>query len=267
MSAAISLSIERFDGWPLATSGFEDGKHRVLDTELAKRLGFKQPRQIRELIDRYADAGELPRIVQRPTVRRWKLSGNFVEKPVNEYWLTLEEALFVTAKSETKTANEILKAVIAVFVKASRQHEIRRTKEVGYVARLLLADATSDWDLMWPAEFTQAICRLHSIEWDGRVQPKFMASTYERIYRKLLGDEVYDLLKARNPEPHFGSNHHQWLTPKAREAVSRSIPAITMAAKQSRTKEEFWARFDAEYCGGMLQLDLFVARRLPRGEA
>lgn len=256
-----SLSVERFDGWPLATAGFEDGQHRILDVELARRLGFGRPRDIRKLIERLAAAGELPGVFQRATVARKELSGNLIETPVLEYWLNLEQAIFVTAKSETKTANEILRAVIAVFLKAQREHETRRAKEVGYVARLLLADATTDWDLMWPADFTREVCRLHGIAWDGRVQPKFMASTYERIYRKILGNEIYELLKERNPDPHFGSNHHQWLTPKARDAVTREIPKIQLLAKQARDKSEFWARFDAEYAGKMLQLDLFPPRK------
>ena len=256
----LSLSVERFDGWPLATAGFEDGFHRILDTELAKRLGFSRPRDIRDLIGRFLQ--EMPGIQTRGTVRRVAREGRgTVEIPVTEYWLTLEQALFVTAKSETRTANEILRAVIAVFVKAQREHEARHAREVGYVARLLLADATTDWDLMWPAEFTKQVCRLHGIAWDGRVQPKFMASTYERTYRKLLGDEVYDLLKLRNPEPHFGSNHHQWLTPKARDAVSRAIPTICAFSRQVADKSEFWARFDAEFTGTMLQLGLFPPRK------
>lgn len=29
--SGLSLSVERFDGWPLATGGFEDGAHRILE--------------------------------------------------------------------------------------------------------------------------------------------------------------------------------------------------------------------------------------------
>jgi hypothetical protein len=197
-------------------------------------------------------------------VARQELSGNIIETTVNEYWLTLEEALFVTAKSETKTANEILKAVIRVFLSARDAVDAEVKQRVGYVARLLLSDATCEWDLMWPAEFVSVMCRLHGIAWDGRVQPRFLGSTYERIYRTLLTDEVYDLLKSKNPEPHHGSNHHQWLTPQAREAVRSAIPRITTHAIRSRTKEEFWAGVDHEFAGKMLQLEFFAARRVGR---
>jgi hypothetical protein len=108
------------------------------------------------------------------------------------------------------------------------------------------------------------MCRLHGIAWDGRAQPRFLGSTYERIYRTLLTDEVYELLKAKNPDPHHGSNHHQWLTPQAREAVRSAIPRITTHAIRSRSKEEFWAGFDHEFAGKMLQLEFFSAKRIPR---
>ncbi|UOF77362.1 P63c domain [Caudoviricetes sp.] len=255
------LHVREFEGWKLAVAGFEDPAHRVLDVELARKLGFSRPRKIRELIARLVTAGELPGIHRRPTVGRRELSANIIETTVNEYWLTLEEALFVTAKSDTKTANDVLRAVIKVFLLARDIIDTEVKKRVGYVARLLLADATCEWDLMWPAEFVQALCKLHGIAWDGRVQPRFLGSTYERIYRTLLSDEVYELLKSKNPDPRFGSNHHQWLTPQARDKVRAAIPSITLLAKQVGSKEEFWERFDHEFVGSMLQLDFFTARR------
>lgn len=257
------LQLRDFDGWKLAVGGFDDPAHRILDVELARKLGFSKPRDIRELIARHAESGDLPLIHVRPTVRRTSMPrGGERETTVNEYWLTLEEALFVTAKSDTKTANEILKAIIKVFLTARDAIDAEVKQRVGYVARLLLADATCQWDLMWPADFVAVMCRLHGIAWDGRVQPRFLGSTYERIYRTVLTDEVYDLLKSKNPEPRFGSNHHQWLTPQAREAIRSAIPRITTHAIRSRTPEEFWAGFDHEFAGKMLQLEFFAPKRI-----
>lgn len=255
------LTVRDFDGWKLAVGGFDDPAHRVLDVELARKLGFGRPRDIRKLIERLRKEGELLGVLQRATVARKELSGNLIETTVTEFWLTLEEALFVTAKSETKTANEILKAVIRVFLSARDIIDAEVKRRVGYVARLLLADATCEWDLMWPSEFVHAMCKIHGIAWDGRVQPRFLGSTYERVYRTLLSDEVYELLKSKNPDPRFGSNHHQWLTPQARDKVRSAIPSITLLAKQVGSKEEFWERFDHEFTGTMLQLEFFAPRK------
>jgi hypothetical protein len=255
------ITVVRVLDWPIGVHGFPDEERRILDVELAKKLGFKKPRDIRELIERHEKSGDLPGVFHRRTVRRWKTGRNELAREVTEYWLTMEEALFVTAKSETKTANEILKAVIKVFVAAREAHERDTKNRVGYIARLLLSETTCEWDLMWPPEFVQAMCKLHGVAWDGGSQPMFLASTYEKIYRALLGDEAYAELKKLNPEPQFGSNHHQWLQPLARDRLAREIPKITLLAKQCATKDEFWARFEHEYQGRMLQLSMLVPDR------
>lgn len=263
-----ALVLRDFLGWKVAVSGFGDDVHRIEDVELARRLGFARPRKIRELIETHVKGGDLPGIHVRPTTGRTLMpKGGERETVVDAYWLTLEEALFITAKSDTKTANEVLKTIIRVFLTARDAIEAEVKQRVGYVARLLLADATCEWDLMWPAEFVRVMCRLHNIEWDGRVQPRFLGSTYERIYRTILTDEVYDLLKSKNPEPRFGHNHHQWLTPQARDAVRAAVPRITTHAIRSRTPEEFWAGFDHEFAGKMLQLEFFAPKRTKKGAA
>jgi hypothetical protein len=266
MTQAITLS--RIDGWLVGTHGFEDEAHRVLDTELAKKLGFGRPRDIRKLITKLVDGGELCGIQTRDAVARVDRRGRgSVEIASTEYWLTLEEALFVTAKSETATANAILKEVIAVFLKAQKDATRKLSQQVGYIARQLLAENPCDWDLMWPEEFVAAICKLDGVTWLGGAQPRFIASTYERIYRKLLGDDAYEQLKGSHGPPQHGENHHQWLSPLARTSLRKEIPKIVLLAKQARDKAEFWARFDHEYAKSMLQLDFFGARsRKPKSD-
>lgn len=254
------ITVVRFLDWPIGVQGFPDDERRVLDVELAKKLGFKRPRDIRDLISRFVKSGELPAVFPRRTVRPGKLRGKSHEMvETTEYWLTLEEALFVTAKSETKTANDILKAIIKVFLAAREAHETETKSRVGYIAKLLLSDNTCEWDLMWPAEFVEAVSRLHGETWSGGAQPLFLGSTYEKIYRSLLGDDVYAVLKEKNPEPAHGTNHHQWLNPVAREKLRREIPKITLLAKQVGSKAEFWSRFNHEYNGAGLQLSFLLS--------
>lgn len=89
--------------------------HRIQDLELARLLGFERPRDVRKLIDRWAaDLGEVSRH------RGAKPSGSQGGRPEEGYLLSEEQALFITAKSETEKATEILKVIIAVFVAARR---------------------------------------------------------------------------------------------------------------------------------------------------
>ncbi len=260
------ITVVRVLDWPIGVTGFPDDERRILDVELAKKLGFSRPRDIRKTIERFAEAGELPGVYTRDAVARVaRKNRGTVEIASTEYWLTMEEALFITAKSETETANEILKAVIKVFLAAREAHEHEARGNVGYITKLLLADNTCEWDLMWPSEFVSAVCRLHGEVWEGGSQPMSLGRTYEKIYRALLGDAVYTALKEKNPDPAHGSNHHQWLNPVVRDKLRREIPKITMLAKQVGSKVEFWERFEHEYLGGSLQLSFLLTGK--RGDA
>ena len=94
------LALAQVGGWTLATSGFGDGRQRVQDLELARKLEFARPRKIRELIQSLVDQGELPGIHVRPREGRTSMPhGGERVSVVNEFWLTEEEALFVAAKA------------------------------------------------------------------------------------------------------------------------------------------------------------------------
>ncbi len=102
--------------WTLARLSDGDAP-RIRDIDLAERLGFERPRKIREIIERHASLGNITPN-GRPTVER-SFSGRgrkaLHEIAVTEYWLTLEDALFVATQSETKRAVFVTKVMIAVF--------------------------------------------------------------------------------------------------------------------------------------------------------
>ncbi len=128
-----------------------------------------------------------------------------------------------------------------------------------FVYRALLQESMSEWSLMWPAEFVDAICRLHGKRYTGGAQPAWLASTYEKIYRIILGDDAVDEMQRRNPEPKHGTNHHQWLTPEARAVVAGQVGVVTMAAVMAAqygglgAKERFWASLEHRYRERWLQ--------------
>jgi hypothetical protein len=61
-------------------------------------------------------------------------------------------------------------------------------------------------------------------------------------------------LRRRNPEPHFGSNHHQWLTSDTQKLLGDDLTRVEVLARQSRSKGEFWIRMRNQYCGELLPL-------------
>lgn len=249
-------TVVRFEDWPIAVAGFEDGAQRILDVELGKKLGFGRPRDIRKTIERFRESGELPMVQTRDTVSRVARKGRgTVEIPVTEYWLTMDEALFITAKSETKVANRILKAVIRVFLAAREEIERQQMAQAGGLARLLLAKRSCEHDEMWTRDWVEAACKLYGVAWDGGPHPRFLGAVQAKIYVLLLTSPVYAKLKGDLcPDPSRGNNLHQWLNPSVREVLRQEIPAIIRFARHAASPDDFWAHLEHEYRGTMLQL-------------
>lgn len=157
--------------------------------------------------------------------------------------------------------------IVALIDGATGYEQARQATELPYIFRALLLDSAQEWDLMWPADFVSAVCRLDGHEWNSGPHPQHLSSTYDKLYRLILGDEVVDELKRRNPSPAFGKNHHQWLTPEARETVRKQIPYITLLAEQSFSRSEFWARLENRYLKVPFQGLLFRPTRNRKPDA
>jgi hypothetical protein len=169
-----------------------------------------------------------------------------------------EGLLHHTQRGLAKNARRVLRAlagvgIIALIDEATEYQRVRDVENLSFTFRAILLDRYADWDLMWTPDFVEQMCRLHRQPFDG-TQPRFIASTYEKLYRLILTDEVYEELKRRNPEPSFGTNHHQWLTPEARTVVGRQIPILTALAETCDNKEAFWAFVEHKYAKRPLQM-------------
>ncbi|NHN93634.1 phage antirepressor KilAC domain-containing protein [Acetobacter sicerae] len=115
----------------LITPEMYDGELRILDTDLAVRLGFAQPRDIRKIVKRYLP--ELDKLGTRATVARVINGGN-----ATEYYLNRKQAIFITAKSETATATDITIEIIERF-DAYERGEAQPAIPQTYAAALLEA--------------------------------------------------------------------------------------------------------------------------------
>lgn len=100
---------------PIITSAItphmRDGEARILDTDLAVRLAFDRPRDIRKLIKRYEV--DLSKIGVCATVAL--TSGEAGGRPGKAYYLNKKQAIFITAKSETDEATAITIEIIERF--------------------------------------------------------------------------------------------------------------------------------------------------------
>lgn len=229
-----------------------DGEPRIRDLDLAERLGYERPRSIRDLIKKFENEIGVCRVGRQTSEQGGR--------PGVEYWLTEEQALFIIAKSATPRATEILKAVITAFVAVRRQMERNqqalKTLPQRLIEAFLLPKPAADWERMFQPSLVRSLCDLHGIRYQGGPHPSFLSSTYRKIYDLIFSTPIGAEMKNRNPLPKWGSNHHQHLTPEARDYFAAQLKIVEAIARQSSSKADFWHRMGREYAGGMLQLSL-----------
>lgn len=166
-----------------------------------------------------------------------------------------------TQRHLARNARVLLRAIakvgiIALVDEATRYQEVRSPNELSMVLRAILAERAGDWERLWNIHVVDPLCRLHGTRFTGGKHPRWIASTYDKIYRLLLGNNVVDELKTRNPDPRHGSNHHQWLTPEARTIVANQLHVVAALAETSDSKRDFWKRMHHRYNNKPLQLAL-----------
>lgn len=237
--------------WRLEASA-SNNEPQIRDIDLAERLEYEHPRNIRRLIAGLIKKGKLRDVDVRSATERTSMpQGGEREVEVNEYWLTEAQALKVIAKSETPAADALLDEMIEVFRLAIRGL-------LGQVATenklsLFLLDEAAQWEKLFGDALGVSIARLYDCDYIPGKPPGFFRSIWARIYCHLLGKDVFAEMRIRNPAPEKGEKLHQQLTPDARRLMSVNLPIVQALAQQSRTKAEFWARMQAQYGGMPLQ--------------
>jgi len=87
-----------------------DGEPRIHDLEIAARLGFPRPRDIRKLIQRNVE--KLKEFSRCATVSRRPENGG---TPYIEFYLDQKQAIFICMKSETNKAFEVQADIVRVY--------------------------------------------------------------------------------------------------------------------------------------------------------
>jgi hypothetical protein len=166
---------------------------------------------------------------------------------------TRRQALYIIAKSNKPEAATVTLAMVDAFELVLSGAMPSAASFVPF----LLREDFAPWDLMWSPPIISALCKMHRQPYtSGGPVPHFLASTMEKIYRLVWGEEVYTAVKAANKEPSHGKNHHQALIDKARERFRAQLPFIEHTALDSADKVEFWGRLENVYRGYSMQLRL-----------
>lgn len=122
-------NIVSINGYPVQ---YHNGEPEIDDLSIADRLEYAQHRDIRKLIKRMINNGQLTESHVRATVARLP---NGIKSTA--YYLTEKGCLKVIVKSETKMADEITDEIIDVFIAARKDATRPRPVRSRYVDPLI----------------------------------------------------------------------------------------------------------------------------------
>lgn len=145
--------------------------------------------------------------------------------------------------------------IVALIDEATGYDAVRKRGDLLRIFR----ENLGPWEHTFSGQLVHRLCQLgcageKHVDWHAGPYPRPLAKTFRRIYDLVLGEAAAQHLKAINPEPKSGSNHHQWLTDEAHELLKRNMALITFAAQQSHSRKEFFARLRAHYVTGQSAL-------------
>jgi hypothetical protein len=230
---------------------FDDKVPRVRDVDLGTKLGMAQPRDIRRVIEEHADfLKELGFLA-----RRAQNHGGGKGRPALEYWLNKEQAQYVATQSKT----ELGKRTVLMLVKAFQAFESMMLERLPPFIRAEFAN----WNKTWRDELMIELCKLRGELFTGK-HPRWCARMNSIIYECVLGKEIYAALKARNPRPSKGHNHHQLIDDTYREAFNKQLDAVMVLAASSCSLAELEDRLRLLFQKKPMQLPLWAAQQPSR---
>jgi hypothetical protein len=227
---------------------FDDKVPRVRDVDLGRQLGMAFPADIRGTIKNNAsdlnDFGFL--------ARRAGSHNGGKGRPVFEYWLNRDQAIFIAGRSDTEIGRKTYKLLVKAFSAFERMLLER-------LPPFLRAEYGS-WNKVWRDELMVELCKLRGELFTGR-HPRWCARLNSIIYECLLGRELYAQLKAQNPKPSKGHNHHQLIDERYRPAFEKQLSSVMLLAESSCSLADLEDRLRLVYQKRPMQLPLWAARR------
>lgn len=163
--------------------------------------------------------------------------------------------------SLARRANEIGSALAKVALEAlvheaTGYQEIRAGDYLRQRLQAFLRDDAAKWERRFGPELVEAISRLYGHPYEGGRQPRWLANIWAQIYKIVLGEDVFEALRERNPMPRFGSNHHQYLTEPMQGLMKTDLAIVAAIARTSSSPDEFVARLRTHFRREPLQLGL-----------
>jgi hypothetical protein len=133
--------------------------------------------------------------------------------------------------------------IIALIDEATGYQAFRKKQELQLKLQAFIAEDLQEWALTFPQEFWFELARLEGIHYSPRSRPlRWGRYIMAFVYDAVDGDVGKELRK-KNPDPHFGQNHHQWLKEFGKQKVHDQIERVITIMKLCDNMDDFKQKF------------------------
>lgn len=162
-------------------------------------------------------------------------------------------ALAQTAEIVVRACAKV--GIIALIDEATGYQQFRRRRALQIKLQAYIADEMQEWAKMFPDEFWYELARLEGVRYSPRSRPLRWGKYVMLFVYDTIDEDVGKELRARNPNPHFLQNHHQWLKRFGRDKVHDQLERVITVMKLCRDMNDFRRKFARVFQRSPLQLD------------
>ena len=133
--------------------------------------------------------------------------------------------------------------IIALIDEATGYQAFRKKQELQLKLQAFIAEDLQEWALTFPHEFWFELARLEGIHYSPRSRPLRWGKYIMAFVYDAVDSEVGKELRKKNPDPHFGQNHHQWLKEFGKQKVHDQIERVITIMKLCDNMDDFKQKF------------------------
>jgi len=153
----------------------------------------------------------------------------------NQYHLAIQAGIVMRASAKT--------GIIALIDEATGFEKFRRKQDLQLKLQAFIVEELQEWARMFPDEFWLELARLEGIRYSPRSRPLRWGKYVMAFVYDALDEDIGQELRKKNPDPHFLTNHHQWLTDFGRSKIHDQITKVVTIMKLCDDMNEFRQKF------------------------
>lgn len=133
--------------------------------------------------------------------------------------------------------------IIALIDEATgfQQHRARNALQLKIQA--FIVEELQEWARMFPEEFWLELARMEGIHYSPRNRPLRWGKYVMMFVYDAIDSDIGKELRAKNPNPKFQRNHHQWMTKYGRDRVNNQIQRVIAVMKMCDNMDDFRKKF------------------------